>query len=103
MLLYSCKIKNKGEKKMEITNEHKRVMEFILSLPRHDIYGLCGNHNKDGRQRIYSILTGRKTTKAESGIANIRNFMIQLLEVDTKQCERNIDLDMIQKMKELTK
>lgn len=48
------------------------------------IYQLAGDSNKDKRQVIYSELTGRKATKAESGINNILAEMKKYIVLNDK-------------------
>lgn len=55
-------------------NAEKDNFSKNLTLSRH-VYNLAGDHNKINRQTIYSELTGRTTTKAESGVNNILKEM----------------------------
>ena len=55
-------------------NAEKDYFSKNLTLSRH-VYNLAGDHNKTNRQAIYSELTGRTTTKAESGVNNILKEM----------------------------
>jgi len=55
-------------------NSEKDDFSKNLTLSRH-VYNLAGDHNKTNRQTIYSELTGRTTTKAESGVNNILKEM----------------------------
>ena len=58
------------------TENQRKAFRALAQIK--DVYCLTGNRNKELRQNIYSMLKGRQTTKAESGINNIQQELFKL-------------------------
>ena len=74
-----------------MNQDQKEALRLISKFARCNIWWMSGNANKDIRQLIYSKLVGRKVSKVESGVTNIRMAIINLLNIDTNQCDAMID------------